>query len=53
MATPNVLAAGRIPYLFARRHGVLLQTAQGSPVLWVCKNTPVAVLAEARITDCP
>ena len=48
MATPNVLAAGRIPYLFARRHGVLLQTAQGSPVLWVCKNTPVAVLAEAR-----
>jgi len=50
MAALNALAAGRIPYLFARRHSVLLQLAEGDPVLWVCKNTPVAALAEVRRT---
>lgn len=46
----NTLTTGRIPYLFARRHGVLLHPAAGEPVLWVCRATPVAVLAEARRT---
>ncbi|MCB4365490.1 type II secretion system ATPase GspE [Hydrogenophaga taeniospiralis] len=49
MAALTALAAGRIPYLFARRHGVLLHPAEGGdPVLWVCKGTPVAALAEVR-----
>lgn len=50
MVAPSALTTGRIPYLFARRHGVLLHDAAGEPVLWVCKATPVAVLAEARRT---
>ncbi|MGJ3701205.1 type II secretion system ATPase GspE [Variovorax sp. AFSI2.2] len=48
MEALNALASGRIPYLFARRHSVLLHSAAGDPVLWVCKGTPVAALSEVR-----
>ena len=48
MVAPNALTTGRIPYLFARRHGVLLHPDAGEPVLWVCQATPVAALAEVR-----
>ncbi|MGS5087841.1 type II secretion system ATPase GspE [Hydrogenophaga sp. A37] len=48
MVALKTLAPGRIPYLFARRHGVLLHAAAGDPVLWVCQATPVAALAEVR-----
>ena len=49
MVALNSLDGGRIPYLFARRHGMLLHpTDGGEPVLWVCKATPVGPLAEVR-----
>lgn len=41
-------ALARIPYLYARRHSVLLHLEKEGPVLWVGTNTPVPVLAEVR-----
>ncbi|RYF48960.1 MAG: type II secretion system protein GspE, partial [Comamonadaceae bacterium] len=46
----NALAVARVPYTFARRHSVLLHPGEGETVLWVCKGTPVAALAEVRRT---
>lgn len=51
MTLNSVDGSGRIPYLFARRHGVLLHPGEGgNSVLWLRNSTPAGPLAEVRRT---